>query len=124
MTTQTKGAVLVEASGIRGGNAAIAKDVALVAAGVATLVLAAKIRVPMWPVPVTMQTFAVLLIGAAYGLRLSLATIAAYLALGAAGMAVFAGDKAGLAYMAGPTGGYLLGFAAAMALMGERSSPS
>ena len=118
LTIQSKSAVLIEASGIRGGNVAIAKDVALVAAGIAALVLASKIRVPMWPVPVTMQTFAVLLIGTAYGLRLSLVTVLGYLVLGAAGMAVFAGEKAGLAYMAGPTGGYLVGFAAAMALMG------
>jgi biotin transport system substrate-specific component len=72
----------------------------------------------MWPVPVTMQTFAVLLIGAAYGARLSLVTILGYLALGASGVLVFAGDQAGLAYMAGPTGGYLVGFAVAAALMG------
>ena len=89
----------------------------LVAVGIATLVLASKIRVLTWPVPVTMQTFAVLVIGAAYGLRLSLMTILGYLALGAAGWAVFAGDSAGLAYMAGPTAGYLAGFVAAMALM-------
>ncbi|HGG06416.1 MAG TPA: biotin transporter BioY, partial [Aliiroseovarius sp.] len=80
--------------------------------------LAANIRVPMWPVPITLQTFAVLTIGAAYGLRLGLITLLGYVALGAAGVAVFAGDSAGLAYMAGPTGGYLVGFAAAAALMG------
>jgi len=109
---------LVEAAGIRQGNATRVKEIVLVAAGIGALVLASKIRVPMWPVPVTMQTFAVLLIGSAYGLRLSLFTILGYIALGAAGVAVFAGESAGLAYMAGPTGGYLAGFAAAMALMG------
>ncbi len=90
----------------------------LILAGIAALALAAKIRVPMWPVPVTMQTFAVLVIGASYGPRLGVATMLGYLALGALGMSVFAGESAGLAYMAGPTGGYLAGFVAAAALMG------
>ena len=110
--------VLVEALVLRGDAAHAAKSTALVLAGIAGLVIASKIRVPMWPVPVTMQTFAVLVLGAAYGLRLSLVTVLGYLVLGAAGFAVFAGESAGLAYMAGPTGGYLAGFVAAMALMG------
>ncbi len=113
-----KNAVLTDY--LRGGRdaAGAAKSVALVAFGIAALVVMSKIRVPMWPVPVTMQTFAVLVLGAAYGLRLGLLTVLGYLALGAAGFAVFAGESAGLAYMAGPTGGYLMGFVAAMALMG------
>ena len=110
--------VLAEALVLRGDAARAAKSAALVLAGIAGLVIASKIRVPMWPVPVTMQTFAVLVLGAAYGLRLSLVTVLGYLVLGAAGFAVFAGESAGLAYMAGPTGGYLSGFVAAMALMG------
>ena len=110
--------VLAEALVLRGDAARAAKSAALVLAGIAGLVIASKIRVPMWPVPVTMQTFAVLVLGAAYGLRLSLVTVLGYLVLGAAGFAVFAGEGAGLAYMAGPTGGYLSGFVAAMALMG------
>ena len=110
--------VLAEALVLRGDAARAAKSAALVLAGIAGLVIASKIRVPMWPVPVTMQTFAVLVLGAAYGLRLSLVTVLGYLVLGAAGFAVFAGESAGLVYMAGPTGGYLAGFVAAMALMG------
>ena len=110
--------VLAEALVLRGDAARAAKSAALVLAGIAGLVIASKIRVPMWPVPVTMQTFAVLVLGAAYGLRLSLVTVLGYLVLGAAGFAVFAGESAGLVYMAGPTGGYLSGFVAAMALMG------
>jgi len=110
--------VLAEAFGAKEGAALRLKQAALVVAGIAALALAAKIRVPMWPVSVTMQTFAVLTIGAAYGLRLGLMTLLGYLALGAAGVAVFAGDSAGLAYMAGPTGGYLVGFAVAAGLMG------
>lgn len=90
----------------------------MVVAGIAALVLAAKIRVPMWPVPVTMQSFAVLVIGAGFGARLGLITLLGYIALGAAGVAVFAGDSAGLSYLAGPTAGYLVGFAVAVAVMG------
>jgi len=90
----------------------------LVALGVAAIALAAQIRVPMWPVPVTMQTFAVLTVGAVYGARLGGLTVLAYLALGALGVSVFTGEGAGLAYMAGPTGGYLVGFAVAAAFVG------
>ena len=89
--------------------------------GITVLALAAQVRLPMWPVPVTMQSFAVLVLGAAYGARLGLVTVLGYLGLGAAGVAVFAGDRAGLSYMAGPTGGYLLGFAVATMLMGARA---
>lgn len=96
----------------------VVRQALLVVLGVAAITLAAKIRVPMWPVPVTMGTFAVLTIGAVYGLRLSVITLLAYLALGAAGVTVFAGDTAGFAYMAGPTGGYLLGYLVAAGLVG------
>lgn len=90
---------------------------ALVALGSLLLTLSAKVQVPFWPVPMTMQTFVVLGIGAAYGARLGGATVAAYLAQGAAGLPVFA-TGAGLAYLAGPTGGYLLGFLAAAMVIG------
>lgn len=116
MATAVNRQVLSEALGVRGGDRT--RQVLLVAAGIAALALAAKLRVPMWPVPMTLQTLAVLLIGTTYGARLGLATLLGYVALGAAGVAVFAGDAAGLAYLAGPTGGYLAGFMAAGALMG------
>jgi biotin transport system substrate-specific component len=81
----------------------------------------AKISVPFYPVPMTLQTFAVMALAASYGWRLGLATILLYLAEGAVGLPVFTGtpDK-GLAlhYMLGPTGGYLLGFAIATAVVG------
>src|SRR3546814_6817923 len=73
---------------------------------------------PMWPVPMTMQTFAVLLIGLAYGSRLGTATVALYLFEGAIGLPVLA-TGAGLAYFAGPTAGYLFGFVAAAAFVGR-----
>jgi len=114
----TMNKVLGEAFGPTEGAARVAKDVALVLAGIAALTIAAKIRVPMWPVPITMQTFAVLTIGAGLGLRLGLMTLLGYIALGAAGLAVFTGDSAGLAYLAGPTGGYLAGFVVAAGAMG------
>lgn len=102
------------------GAARLAKQVMLVALGVAALTLAAKIRLPMWPspVPVTMGTFAVLTIGAAFGPRLGLLTIGTYMLLGALGATVFAGDTAGWAYMTGATGGYLLGYVLATVLLG------
>lgn len=94
---------------------------ALVAAGILALAVAAKIKVPMWPVPITMGTFAVLTIGAAYGPRLGLATILGYMIVGALGFDVFAGssaEKFGLDYMMGGTGGYLLGYVLATLALG------
>lgn len=85
-------------------------------AGVALLTLSAKIRIPVGPVPITLQTLAVLALAATLGPRLALATFLAYLGAGAAGLPVFAGTPErgiGLAYMVGPTGGYLAGFLAA-----------
>ena len=89
--------------------------------GIAALAVMAKIKVPMWPVPITMGTFAVLTIGAAYGPRLGLATILGYLIVGALGFDVFASSSAetfGLTYMMGGTGGYLLGYVLATLALG------
>ena len=97
------------------------KRVVLAALGVAALTIAAKIRIPFWPVPLTMQTLVVLMVGAAYGLRLGLATIFLYLAIGALGLDVFSGSGdgvSGLSYMLGGTGGYLVGFALAASALG------
>ena len=88
-----------------------------VALGVVLLTLASKVQVPFWPVPMTLQVLAVLLIGATAGARLGGATVLAWLALGAVGVPVFA-TGAGLAYMAGPTGGYLAGFLLAAVAVG------
>ncbi|MCF3596208.1 biotin transporter BioY [Rhodobacteraceae bacterium LMO-12] len=110
--------VLAETFGAEVGTARRVRQAILVVAGIAALVITAKIRVPMWPVPVTMQTFAVLMIGAGFGMRLGLVTVLGYLALGVLGMSVFTGEGTGLAYLAGPTGGYLVGFAVAAGLMG------
>lgn len=91
----------------------------LVLAGSLALALSAKVQVPFWPVPMTMQSLVVLLVGMAYGSRLGAATVLLYLAEGLAGLPVFAGAAAGPAYMAGPTGGYLLGFLLGAACVGR-----
>jgi biotin transport system substrate-specific component len=100
---------------------ALLRKALLVICGSLLLTLSAKINVPFYPVPMTIQTFAVIVIGAAFGWRLGAATVLFYLAQGAAGLPVFAGTPEkgiGLAYMAGPTGGYLLGFIAGAAVAG------
>jgi biotin transport system substrate-specific component len=97
----------------------LGRSAALMAAGSVALALSAKIQVPFWPVPMTMQTLTVLLIGVAYGSVLGAATVLAYLAEGLVGLPVFAGTSAGPAYMVGPTGGYLLGFVLGAACAGR-----
>jgi len=94
--------------------------VVLVLSGSALIALAAQVRIPLpfSPVPVTGQTFAVLLVAAALG-RLGLWSVIAYLIEGAAGLPVFAGGTFGVATIVGPTGGYLIGFALAAALVGS-----
>lgn len=93
----------------------------LAIAGTLLLTLSAKIKVPFWPVEMTMQPLAVLLIGMTFGRALAVATVALYLAQGALGLPVFTGTPEkglGLAYMAGPTGGYLAGFLLAALVTG------
>src|SRR5579875_2844742 len=90
----------------------------LALAGSLAIAASAQISVPLHPVPMTMQSLVVLLVGMAYGPRLGAATLLAYLAEGAAGLPVFAGWAAGPAVLAGPTGGFLLGFVPAAALAG------
>ncbi|PWR01768.1 biotin transporter BioY [Meridianimarinicoccus roseus] len=90
----------------------------LVLAGTLLVAASARVEVPMYPVPMSLQTLAISLIGLTYGARLAGATLLTYLAQGAAGLPVFAGGGAGVAYMMGPTGGYLLGFVAMAWLTG------
>jgi biotin transport system substrate-specific component len=97
------------------------RKAALVVLGSALLWASAKAQVPMWPVPMTMQSLVVLVIGFAYGARLGMATVLFYLAQGALGFPVFAGTPEkgiGLAYMMGATGGYLVGFVLSAGLCG------
>ena len=114
---------LAEALGPTGGAALRAKQAILVALGVALLTAAAQIKVavPPSPVAVNLGTFAVLTIGAAYGPRLGLTTILAYMGIGALGFDVFQSSTAelnGLDYMMGSTGGYLVGYVLAVLAMG------
>ena len=93
----------------------------MVVAGVTLMTLAAKTQVPFWPVPMTLHTLAVMGFAVALGPRMACAIFIAYLAMGAAGLPVFSGSPErglGLAYMIGPTGGYLAGFLVASWLTG------
>lgn len=77
--------------------------------GTVLITLAAKINVPTWPVPVTLQSFAIAALAASFGWRIGTASVIAYLLEGAAGLPVFA-TGGGIGYLMGPTGGFLLGF--------------
>lgn len=94
------------------------QQLALVLFGTALLTVSSYISIPMWPVPVTMQTLAVTLIGALYGWRLGGLTVLAWLLEAALGLPVLAGGKSGLAPFVGPTAGYLFAFPLAAALSG------
>ena len=99
----------------------IATFLVLALAGSLVLAVSAKAKVPFYPVPMTLQTLAVMAIVAAYGLRLGTATIALYLVEGALGLPVFTGTPEkgiGLVYMMGPTGGYLAGYIVAALIVG------
>lgn len=94
---------------------------ATVIAGSLLLWASAKVSVPFFPVPMTMQVFAVLLLGLGLGTPLAVASVALYLAQGAMGLPVFQGTPEkgiGLLYMVGPTGGFLAGFLAAALVTG------
>ncbi len=95
-----------------------AREVLIAIGASVLLALSAKVEIPSWPVPMTMETFAVLAVGATLGARRGGIAVALWLAEGAFGLPVFAGATAGLAYMAGPTGGYLAGFLVATLLVG------
>lgn len=93
-----------------------------VLAGAAVMTLAAKTQLPFWPVPMTLHTLAVMGFAVLFGPRIATAIFLAYLAAGAAGLPVFSGTPErgiGLAYMAGPTGGYLAGYLLACWLVGH-----
>jgi biotin transport system substrate-specific component len=92
-------------------------DVILVAAGAALTAIAAQVVIPLWPVPITGQTFAVLLVGAALGATRGALSLALYLVLGVAGLPVFAAGGHGSLF-ASPSGGFVVGFIFAAALTG------
>ena len=92
------------------GADTLLKKTLLVVAGTIFIAIAAQISIRFFPVPMTLQTLAILIVGLSFGARLGAVTLLAYLAEGAAGLPVFANGGATLAYMAGPTLGFLIGF--------------
>ena len=101
---------------LKGVNTSI-RNIFLVLFGTLLLTVSSKIQVHFWPVPMTMQTFVVLIIAMAYGWKLSFLTLLAYLMEGALGLPVFA-KGGGLLYLTGPTAGYLYGMTIAAAVIG------
>ncbi|MDO5530066.1 MAG: biotin transporter BioY [Paracoccus sp. (in: a-proteobacteria)] len=93
-------------------------NVLLVLGGSAVVGLSAQASVPMIPVPMTLQTLAISIIGLTYGARLAAVTLLVYLAQGAMGLPVFANGAAGIAPLMGPTSGFLFGFVAMAWLTG------
>lgn len=96
-------------------------SVALVGLGAALLALTAQVRIPLpfTPVPITGQTFGVLLVGASLGLSRGTLALLVYIAAGILGAPVFTQGGHGAQYLLGPTGGYLVGFVVAAALLGR-----
>jgi biotin transport system substrate-specific component len=96
----------------------LARKAAITVLGSIFLAVLSQIQVPFYPVPVTLQTLGVMLIGLTFGFRLATATVALYLIEGLVGLPVFAGFASGPAVFFGGTAGYLFGFLIAAALMG------
>lgn len=85
-------------------------DIFLMSFSVVLLAIMANITIPLWPVPITMQTFGIFLIAFFFGSRKGLLTISLYITAGLIGFGVFTGHKSGMAAVLGPTGGYIIGF--------------
>lgn len=99
-------------------------DIALVVAGTALVAVLAQVAIPLWPVPVTGQTLAVLLVGAGLGAARGAASLTLYALLGAVGLPIYSEASSGWSVLLGPTGGYITGFIASAAIVGwaaERS---
>ena len=101
----------------------IVKTISIIVIGSILLTISAKIKIPFYPVPMTMQTFVVLFFGIAIGYKIGLATVTLYLLEGIFGLPVFANSPEkgiGLVYFTGPTMGYLIGFLVAVYIAGIR----
>ena len=97
------------------------KTFVLIFLGTIALTISAKLKIPFYPVPMTMQTFVVLFLGLAFGYKIGLATVCVYLLEGIIGIPVFSNSPekgVGLVYFTGPTMGYLIGFLSAVFLAG------
>jgi biotin transport system substrate-specific component len=95
------------------------RHIVLIVAGALFVALTAQVVIPTLPVPFTGQTFGVLVVGAALGFRRGAAALLLYLVLGAIGLSVFAEGRSGLSQILGATGGYLIGFVIAAAIVGR-----
>lgn len=102
----------------KGNIAKLAINAAIVVFGTLLITAAAKVNVPVWPIPVTLQSFAIAALAAAFGARIGIATVSLYLLEGAMGLPVFA-TGGGLVYLVGPSGGFLIGFLAMAAIIGH-----
>jgi biotin transport system substrate-specific component len=106
-------------------QSSIVKTFLIIILGSLALTISAKIKIPFYPVPMTMQTFVVMLLGLAFGYKIGLATISLYLLEGIVGLPVFSNSPekgVGLVYFTGPTMGYLIGFLSATLIAGTISS--
>lgn len=96
----------------------VVMDIVLVAAGAALTAIAAQVQVPLWPVPITAQTLAVLLVGSSLGALRGTLSMVLYAVLGMVGLPVFSDASSGMGVILGPTGGYIVGFVFAAAFTG------
>ena len=102
-------------------NNKVIKNAIIVFLGTVLLTISAKVKIPFYPVPMTMQTFVVIFLGMCFGYKLGLATVALYLIEGIVGIPVFSNSPekgVGMIYFTGPTMGYLIGFLVAVYLAG------
>ena len=106
---------------VKSQNTKILKYILIIFLGSILLTISSKIKIPFYPVPMTMQTFVVLFLGMSFGYKISLATVSLYLIEGIIGLPVFSNSPekgVGLIYFTGPTMGYLIGFLIATFLAG------
>ncbi|TCD13327.1 biotin transporter BioY [Oricola cellulosilytica] len=115
---QSANAIRPTYSPLRLDSRSIGVRIAAILGGTVLLTLSSYITVPMYPVPVTMQTYAILMVAALYGWRLGTLTVLAWLGEAAVGMPVLAGGAGGLAVFAGPTAGYIFSWPLITALVG------
>ncbi len=106
---------------VKSENSKILKYILVILLGSIILTISSKIKIPFYPVPMTMQTFVVLFLGMSFGYKISIATVSLYLIEGIIGLPVFSNSPEkglGLVYFTGPTMGYLIGFLFATFLAG------
>ena len=106
---------------VKSQNSKVIKYILVIFLGSILLTISSKIKIPFYPVPMTMQTFVVLFLGISFGYKIGLATVSLYLIEGIVGLPVFSNSPekgVGIIYFTGPTMGYLIGFLPAVFLTG------